>query len=346
MITMTVTTFLFVMCANVASSNANYFHVMPSMNASCPQEPCLTLSQLIGNISQYYGGYNNNMTLIFHPGNHNLSTELSVAATNNFSMIGTSVRYDDTAFVRCFGQLGRFQVRNSTFVWIKGLHFIGCRGNEIVQVKDLVLENATFHGVSLGSWNSSLVLHRVANGEIVKSAFLLNSNRAYYGGGGAMYISESTVSITDGYFASNSAYYHHGGVVYSLNSTLTITTSHFADNSAFNGGVIYSSSSSFNVSHSNFTNNTALHSGASWSSSDIVKGTGGVIYAHASFFIINCSIFTNNTASYNRVSQSRSDTGSMTGTGGVMYTYYSSFSIGFSIFIGNRDFPFCLDPTN
>ena len=289
--------------ASVTTSNANHYHILPSADDPCPQGPCLTLSQFTGN-SSLYNGYNRNVTLLFHPGNHSLAVELSVAAARNISMIAANVHGNDTALVSCFNQSGRFRIRNSTFVWIKGLHFVGCGGNEIIQTEHFLLEDVTFHGVSFERWSSSLVLHRVANGIIVESSFLLNSNTLfYYGRGGAMYISDSSFSIDNSHFTGNSASFE-GGVVYSINSMFNISTSHFADNGALKGGVIYSSASVFNITDSTFINNSA--------------SKGGVLCTESSVSGVS--------QSFNLVM----------GTGGVMYAYYSSFSIGFSIFIGNR----------
>ena len=355
---MVVMIILVLLFASVTTSNANYYHILSSANDSdsCPQD-CLTLSQFTGN-SSLYNGYNKNITLLFHPGNHSLAVELSIAAARNISMIAANVHGADTAFISCFNQSGRFHIRNSTFVWIKDLYFVGCGGNEIFQAEYFILENATFHGVSFERWSSSLVLHRVANGIIVESSFLLNSN---YGHGGAMYISDSSFSIDNSHFTGNGASFE-GGVVYSFNSLFNISTSHFADNVALKGGVIYSSASVFHITDSTFVNNSAskgggvlrtenssfaistskfANNGASIhggviavldsvvfiSSSNFTNNkasSGGVIHAYASFFNICRNNFINNTALVSGVSQSSFDLGE--GTGGVMYTSHSSFS--------------------
>jgi predicted outer membrane repeat protein len=301
--------------ASVTTSNAKYYHIVPSANDSCPQEPCLTLSQFTGNSSSY-NNYSGNITLLFQPGNHSLAVELSVAAANNISMIAANVQDGDAAFVNCFNQLARFRIRNSTFVWIKGLHFVGCGGNEIIQVECFILENATFRGVSFGRWRiSSLVLRGIADGMIVTSSFLLNS--AYRGHGGAIYISDSSFSIVDCHFAGNRAFDEYlGGVVYSLNSVFTISTSHFADNNALKGGIIYSIESVFSITGSTFVNNSASY--------------GGVLCVYNSSFVISTSKFTNNRASVH---------------GGVVYVPVldkytpgsaSFFNISNSSFVSNR----------
>ena len=342
---MNVLTFLFVICPNFTTSNANYYNIVPSLNASCPQQPCLTLSQFATNTSQYDGN-NSNIALFFQPGNHSLAVELSVADANNFSMIA-DVQDNGAAFVRCNGQSGRFSIRDSTFVWIKDLHFIGCGGNEVIQVTHFVIETATFLGGNLGGCNSSLVLHRVANASIVRSSFRLNSNTTYHGSGGAMYITDSSFSIVGSNFTNNWASYS-GGAVYSYNSSFTITTSNFANNSASYGGVLYAynsifvigeviyseQQSSFSISSSSFVENSATYH-------------GGVILAYYGYsFNITDSYFTNNTASiggavvtygnHDNIIASNRFVNNSASYGGVVFIYKSGLNLSTSIFDDNR----------
>ena len=241
--------FLFATCADFSISHVSYYNIVPSQNFLCPDEPCLTLSQFVTNISQYDYANNSNITLLFHPGNHSLAFELYLANVNNFSMAASSLRAGNTTLVRCINQSGRFRIQDSTFIKIKGLHFIGCGGNEIIEAKHFMLEDISFLGNSLGSQGSSLVLHRIANASVIRSSFILSSS-ATYGCGGAMYVSESSLNIVDCDFVNNNAS-TQGGVVCACKSSFAITTSTFANNRAPAGGVIYTSTSSFNISSSN-----------------------------------------------------------------------------------------------
>ena len=49
--------FLFVF-VDLVASNVHYY-IVPSLNVSCPQQTCLTLSQFAANISRYCGNNNN-----------------------------------------------------------------------------------------------------------------------------------------------------------------------------------------------------------------------------------------------------------------------------------------------
>ena len=289
--------FVFAMCASSSINSMDYFYIVPSLNVSCPQEPCLTLSQFADDINRYISR-NSSVSLFFQPGNHSLVVELFMINALSFSMTA-DVQIDELAFVNCIGQSGRFRFRDSNFILIKGLHFNRCRSTEITQVRQFVLEDATFLGVSLGWWGSSLVLQRVANASIIRNLFLLNNNNiAYHGYGGVIYATDSSFSILNCYFANNSASYR-GGAVYSLNSAFTITTSNFTDNRAPNGGVLYAQDSSFSIGFSAFIGNRA-------------DDAGGVLYVETdSLFNIATSNFTYNSAS---------------NMGGVMYISHSSFS--------------------
>ena len=54
---------------------------------------------------------------------------------------------NNTVFVNCAGSSGRFTISNTVFLFIKGLHFIGCGGSTVSQVEDLVVEDTIFEGV-------------------------------------------------------------------------------------------------------------------------------------------------------------------------------------------------------
>ena len=58
-------------------------------------------------------------------------------------------------------QSGRFILNETTFALVKGLHFIGCGGNTVTQVKQFILEDTIFHGVE--GRGTALVLNEVAD---------------------------------------------------------------------------------------------------------------------------------------------------------------------------------------
>ena len=106
---------------------AEQFHVIPSSDASCPREPCYTLTEVVLNPSQYF---TSDTIITFLPGNHktNATRNLSILIKNvkNISMIG----YDHTnnnskSVIQCTGSLG-FAFINITTLKIEKLQFNFC----------------------------------------------------------------------------------------------------------------------------------------------------------------------------------------------------------------------------
>ena len=201
---------------------------------------CLTLSQFAANSSSYLGN-ETDISLFLLPGNHSLDNELSLAHADNVSMTKDS-QDNETVFVECASQSGRFSVRETTFVSIKSLHFIGCGalGNTFTHVDQFILEGTIFQGVE--GRGTALMLNGVAAASIVGSKFLSNS---FSYAGGVMITFGSAFSITSSTFTNNSAAY--GGVMATHESSFNITNSTFTNNSAAYGGVMATHESSFNI---------------------------------------------------------------------------------------------------
>ena len=112
-------------------------------SSTCPQNStsCLTLSQFATNSSQN----ESNTSLVFLPGNHTLEI-LLLAHGHNFSM-SKYVQENETVFVKCTSQLGRFDISMTAHVTIMGLNFIGCGNNQISHVTRLTIADSTFQDV-------------------------------------------------------------------------------------------------------------------------------------------------------------------------------------------------------
>ena len=120
----------------------------------------------------------------------------------------------------------------------------------------------------------------------------IHNHNPFLGAGGAMYQTDSIVTMTNCHFEYNTA--STGGVLYSENSTITIEASEFQNNAATSGGVLMdSSSSTIRIGASEFHNNTAIRD-------------GGVLYSSSSNITIEASEFHNNNATSGGVLCSRS----------------------------------------
>ena len=76
--------------------------------------------------------------------------------------------------LECTSQSRRFDISETTFVSIRGLHFIGRGGNTVTQVDQFVIEDTIFQGVE--GRGTALVLNVVSDASIVRSAFISNTN--------------------------------------------------------------------------------------------------------------------------------------------------------------------------
>ena len=134
----------FLVCTDSAHSQAHY-HIRPSLDVHCPGDPCLTLAQFAAGSTSYLDN-ETNISLSFLPGNHSLDRELSLSHADNFSMT-KDIAGNGTVFVECCSQSGRFNISETTFATVKGLHFIGCGGNRVRQVEQFIVEDTIFEGV-------------------------------------------------------------------------------------------------------------------------------------------------------------------------------------------------------
>ena len=128
------------------TTTAEQIYVVPSSNASCPRDPCYTLTDVVLNPSQYFAS---NTVMTFLSGNHqtNITRNLLVEIKDarNISMIG----YDHSkSVIQCTGSLG-FAFINVTTLKITKLSFGFCGArissqfvvNKRVQNNSLLPEN-------------------------------------------------------------------------------------------------------------------------------------------------------------------------------------------------------------
>ena len=335
------------LCAEFTySSMSEHYYITSSLTAPCPQEPCLTLSQFVEDYSSYHRS-DSEMSLLFLPGNHTLDYELSMAHIKSFTMTST-VSDNKTVLVECACLSGRFNISNTMFISIKGLHFIGCGGNTVGQVDQLIVEDTIFQGVE--DRGTALILVEVSFVSITKSLFLFNSHwnnsehpiqtmiksdlnisdhydlelnvTESFSTGGALFAAISNITIESSKFLKNTA--ELGGVLFAHNSSIRLVRSTFSSNEADYGAVMGTSQSFLYISNCSFSTNVAeYHGGVVISYKDVYTIsstnftsnsaglTGGVVDTNHSFFNITDSTFSDNLAE---------------GGGGVIYAQNSFFS--------------------
>ena len=342
--------------ADIVYSEVHY--ITPSPNGPCPQNSsCLTLSQFAATSS-----YNETdlLSLLFLPGNHTLNRDLLLAHVKSLSMTKYGLD-NETVYVDCSNNSGRFDISETISVSINDLNFIGCGSNVVSQVKWLTITDCTFQNVHYRS--TVLVLNGIHNATIVRSAFLSNLlfyptapfSYGYSGTytcnvviqveqqileyikshlsipSGALYTSFSNVSIISCKFMHN-----RGGALAAYNSSLYLARSTYSNNTANIGSVMVTSGSTIYIDNNAFINNTAQYFGGVMATAEstididncifansTAKGSGGVMMVFKSTYTISRSTFTNNSVDKY--------------FGGVMHTLHdSSIDIISSSFIGNR----------
>ena len=280
------------------------YYITPSSNASaCPQNHCLPLSEFAADSTSYLGNQTN-ISLSFLPGNHSLDGELFLSQAAYFS-VTKDIEGNGTVFIECGSQSGRFSISEMTFVVIKNLQFIGCSGNGVIQVEELVIEDTIFQGVE--GRGTALTLNNITTARISSSLFHSNThvkdndnnitNIGSKFSGGALHIAFSNILIDNSTFTHNTA--GRGGALFVHNCSLHIVGSIYSYNSANDGGVMATMESTVNITHSNFSNNVAVVD-------------GGVILMYNDFFSISGTTYANNSVSH---------------AGGVLLTYESSLTI-------------------
>ena len=162
-------------------ASVEYHITTASPTDAYPSQPCLTLPQFLARSSHLL---RSNVTLIFNPGMHNLTAGLTTSNLRNISM--TSNFRQTIAEIGCYstslGYHSNITFSNSQNIHITNLEFIGCGGNQMVNVDNFVILNSTFRGQG----NCGMALELInTTAQIINCTFSSNTNGKtlsnYYG---------------------------------------------------------------------------------------------------------------------------------------------------------------------
>ena len=263
---------------------------------------CLTLSQFVAESSYLL---KSNITLIFNPGRHHLDIGLTVLNLRNISMTSRQT----TAEIRCT-RYSKITFSHSQDIHITNLEFVGCGGNQVVNVDKFVVRNTTFRGQE----NSGTALELIKttaqivncifssnrNGKIQRFFFKYYSSYVYGQVGSAIFIANhSNVNISQSIFENNGAsyYLHYGAAIFAeQQSTININASKFINNSA-PFGILYSNSCSIRIEASEFRNNSVLHIILSVEYTTLVDFSGVLVLNGGSIATVEQSLFEDNSGS-------------------------------------------------
>ena len=206
------------------------YHITPSPDTLCPNEPCLTISEFIDQANQYIAL---NTTLMFLPGTHTVKRGLLVEVIASLTLLGTS-SVESLPLIICDrpASLG-FKYINELFV--RSLAFDSCGDSTYaainiksvpsVEISDCNFKNSIGSGGAVAIANSNSL-------SITKNVF--ENNSAVVGGG--LYVSESTINFIGNTFTNNIAALRGAGVAL-LNCRATFTGMvTFMNNSAVSNG--------------------------------------------------------------------------------------------------------------
>jgi hypothetical protein len=214
--------------------------------------------------------------------------------------------------------------------------------NEKITMKSGVVIQGAGQGVSIidAGENGSVVTAIGVDSAAKLDGFTITNGHNNDGGGG-MYNSNSSPTVSNCTFSGNSAFWvvdiGDGGGMFNLNSSPTVTNCTFSGNDAGKrGGGMFNVNSSATVTNCSFSDNTALQGGGmyNWNSSPTVTNCtfsrntshgaaygGGMVNEGSSPTVTGCSFFNNQSGTF----------------GGGMYNhYYSSPIVTSCIFSGNR----------
>ena len=279
-------------------------YITPSLDSPCPQyaSPCLTLSQFAANSSDN----ETDLSLLFLPGNHTLDQELLLVHGHNFSM-SKCAKDNETVFVKCNSQLGRFDISETTYVSIKSLTFIGCGGNRVSQVTSLIIADSTFQEVLEKS--TVLVINEVNATNIERSQFLNNTHEHYDSKSIQDLLSLSPDALLD-YIYYNIMPNTSSGVLYMAFSNISVVSCRFMYNRADIGGALVAHNSSVHIDKTTLSYNTAnfggtmvtsgskIHIDNSFFSHNLAREIGGVLVTYNDMVSINSNALTSNSAAY------------------------------------------------
>lgn len=296
------------------------FYITPSPSSLCPEQSCLTLSQILANTSNIF---NSNTTLFFLLGTHSLHSDLVIGNIPKLKLLTLSQSYMESAKISC-GQKAKILINQVHLVYFGHLNFIGCSENKIESAHQFILNGSTFNGQHNTTGTALELSHTDAT--IINSSFTFNRYGSYRGPiellclsrlqqdtlrlqnstyarvGGALIIKSSNVSVTGSYFEGNSA--EIGGAIFIEGTcNIKLTNSSFINNHVifsftmrmcFGGAIFYCScdptASTFDrplkgnaitVDNSNFINNTAVYAG------------GAIAIVSANVYLLKSKITTN-----------------------------------------------------
>ena len=116
----------------------------------------------------------------------------------------------------CSSQSERFNISQTTFVTIKGLHFVGCGGNRVSQVGQLIVKDTIFQGAE--GRGTVLALNEVNAVSIMRSSFVSNKDSTFEYSNKSTFLSNQ--DIMNYVYLNRSSSLAVGGALYVVHSSI------------------------------------------------------------------------------------------------------------------------------
>ena len=203
-------------------STPSTLYVKPTNNTPCSPQPCLTLSEYIGNATRYFIS---NTTMIFLPGEHVFDAQANVADVNGFSMLA---ELEGTSKIICRGsKCGGFYFENLLNLDVANLSFVSdSQSITMAHVLDFRLVSCTFANSS----NTALIAND-SSLWLEGNVFMNNLDGGVHGttfkpGGGVSVVFSNITLQGQNIFQNNSCISNTslcgGGAMYAEKSTVIL----------------------------------------------------------------------------------------------------------------------------
>ena len=256
------------------------YHITPSPDTVCPNEPCLTISEFIDQANQYI---TLTTTLMFLPGAHTVKRGLLVEGIASLTLLGTS-SVESLPLIICdrpaslgFKYIDELLVRSLAFDSCgDGIYAaFSVKSVSRTEILDCSFKNSINSGGAVVVANCNMLL-------ITENVF--ENNSAVVGGG--LYVNESTINFIGNTFTNNIAALRGAGVaLLNCHATYTGMVTFMNNSGVLNGREIVHSDLEFREGFLSLT-----HVGA--------RFTGGAMFIYKSDVTFGEISVENNIATY------------------------------------------------
>ena len=186
------------------------YHITPSPDTLCPNEPCLTISEFIDQANQYIAL---NTTLMFLPGTHAVRSGLLVEGIDSLTLLGMDSKSSGESLpsVIC-DRPANLGFKYIDELLVRSLAFDSCGDGTYAAFSVKSVSRIEISGCSFKNSISSggaLVLEDSISTLLTENVF--ENNSAIVGGG--LYVSNSAVNFIGNAFINNKAKFRGAGVV-------------------------------------------------------------------------------------------------------------------------------------